>query len=107
MSDDLNLDELEVAKTEEDALPVQAEGEVDAGLEAVYDVPVKVTAVLGTSQMQIHQLLKLGRGAVVTLDRRVGEAVDIYVNDRLVARGEVMIVEDKLGVTMTEIVKSR
>lgn len=108
MSDDLNLEELESANTEgADDLPVQSEGEVDAGLEAVYDVPVKVTAVLGTSHMQIHQLLKLGRGAVVTLDRRVGEAVDIYVNDRLVARGEVMIVEDKLGVTMTEIVKSR
>jgi flagellar motor switch protein FliN/FliY len=74
-------------------------------LEAVYDVPVNVSAVLGKSTMQVSQLLKLGRGAVVELDRKVGEAIDIYVNDRLVARGEVVVVEDRLGVTMTEIVK--
>jgi flagellar motor switch protein FliN/FliY len=78
----------------------------DAGLEAVYDVPVTVRAVLGTTSMNISQLLKLGRGAGVELDRKVGDAVDVYVNDRLVARGEVVIVDDKLGVTMTEIVKN-
>lgn len=74
-------------------------------LGAVYDVPVQVSAVLGHASMQVSQLLKLGRGAVIELDRRVGEAIDIYVNDRLVARGEVVIVDDRLGVTMTEIVK--
>lgn len=79
----------------------------EAGLEAVYDVPVTVKAVLGTTSMNISQLLKLGRGAVVELDRKVGDAIDVYVNDRLVARGEVVIVDDKLGVTMTEIVKSQ
>ena len=75
-------------------------------LDAVNDIPVQVSAVLGRTSMQVSQLLKLGRGAVVELDRKVGEAVDIYVNNRLVARGEVVVVEDKLGVTMTEIVKS-
>ncbi len=75
-------------------------------LEAVYDVPVQISAVLGRSTMPVHQLLKLGRGAVVELDRRVGEAIDIYVNNRMVARGEVVIVDDHLGVTMTEIIKS-
>ena len=75
-------------------------------LDAVYDVPVQVSAVLGRTSMQVSQLLKLGRGAVVELDRKVGEAVDIYVNNRLVARGEVVVVEDRLGVTMTEIIKS-
>lgn len=73
---------------------------------AIYDIPVQISAVLGKSTMQVSQLLKLGRGAVVELDRKVGEAIDIYVNNRLVARGEVVVVEDKLGVTMTEIVKS-
>lgn len=73
---------------------------------AIYDIPVQVSAVLGRANMQVSQLLKLGRGAVVELDRKVGEAIDIYVNNRLVARGEVVVVEDKLGVTMTEIVKS-
>jgi flagellar motor switch protein FliN/FliY len=55
----------------------------------------------------VSQLLKLGRGAVVELDRKLGEAIDIYVNNRLVARGEVVMVDDdRLGVTMTEIVKA-
>lgn len=77
-----------------------------ADLEAVYDVPVTVQAILGKSAMEVSQLLRLGRGTVVQLDRKVGEAIDIYVNDRLVARGEVVLVEDRLGVTMTEIIKS-
>mgnify|MGYP000393561627 CR=1 FL=1 len=76
-------------------------------LDAVYDIPVQVSAVLGRATMQVSQLLKLGRGAVVELDRKLGEAVDIYVNNRLVARGEVVMVDDnRLGVTMTEIVKA-
>src|SRR3954453_472275 len=75
-------------------------------LEAVFDVPVKVSAVLGRSRMEVGDLLKLGPGQVLELDRKVGEAIDIYVNNRLVARGEVVLVEDKLGVTMTEIIKA-
>ena len=75
-------------------------------LEAVYDVPVTVSAVLGKSGMEVSQLLKLSKGTVVELDRKVGEAIDIYVNNRLVARGEVVLVEDRLGVTMTEIIKA-
>ena len=77
-----------------------------ADLEAVFDVNVNVSAILGKSTMEVSQLLKLGRGSVVELDRKIGEAIDIYVNDRLVARGEVVLVEDRLGITMTEIVKS-
>jgi flagellar motor switch protein FliN/FliY len=77
-----------------------------ADLEAVFDVPVHVSAVLGRSRMDVGELLKLGPGTVLELDRKVGEAIDIYVNDRLVARGEVVLVEDKLGVTMTEIIKA-
>ncbi len=85
-----------------DGLPIHAAAE----LEAVYDIPVQVSAVLGKATMQVNQLLKLGRGAVVELDRKVGEAIDIYVNNRLVARGEVVVVDERLGVTMTEIIKS-
>src|SRR3978361_749016 len=76
-----------------------------ADLEAVFDVPVKVSAVLGQARMDVGELLKLGPGTVLELDRKVGEAIDIYVNNRLVARGEVVLVEEKLGVTMTEIIK--
>jgi flagellar motor switch protein FliN len=75
-------------------------------LEAVFDVPVQVSAVLGRARMEIGELLKLGPGAVLELDRKVGEAIDIYVNNRLVARGEVVLVEEKLGVTMTEIIRA-
>ena len=75
-------------------------------LSAVYDVPVQVSAVLGKATMPVSQLLKLGRGAVVELDRKVGEAIDIYVNNRLVARGEIVVVDERLGVTMMEIVKA-
>ncbi len=74
-------------------------------LQAVYEIPVQVSAVLGKTSMPISNLLKLGRGAVIELERKVGEAIDIYVNDRLVAKGEVVIVEDKIGITMTEIIK--
>jgi flagellar motor switch protein FliN len=132
-NDDLELQELEnqdAVAGEDDmaaAMTAEAEEQIDenseqaddgimeadgdlartaADLEAVFDIPVHVSAVLGKSRMQVSQLLKLGRGAVVELDRKVGEAIDIYVNNRLVARGEVVVVEDRLGVTMTEIVKS-
>jgi flagellar motor switch protein FliN/FliY len=97
-----------------DALPAQSAAEeaveldeprTAQDLEAVFDVPVNVSAVLGKTHMEVSNLLKLGRGTVVELDRKVGEAIDIYVNDRLVARGEVVVVDDRLGVTMTEIVK--
>ena len=79
---------------------------IAADLEAVFDVPVQVSAVLGRARMEVGELLRMGPGTVLELDRRVGEAIDIYVNNRLVARGEVVLVEDKLGVTMTEIIKT-
>ena len=55
--------------------------------------------------MEVASLLRLNRGSVIELDRKVGEAIDIYVNNRLVARGEVVVVDERLGVTMTEIIK--
>jgi len=105
------LDELEnqEAEVEDSGVdPRIAEMETPLGardLDAVYQIPLQVSAALGKSTMQVSNLLKMGRGAVVELDRKVGEAIDIYVNNRLVARGEV-VVEDKLGVTMTEFIKS-
>ena len=72
----------------------------------MFDVPVNISAVLGKANMSVSQLLKLNKGSVLELDRKVGEAIDIFVNNRLVARGEVVLVEDRLGVTMTEIIKT-
>ncbi|TCH98657.1 flagellar motor switch protein FliN [Roseococcus sp. SYP-B2431] len=98
---------LDFEPTPPGATPPVERAPVQRDLEAVYDIPVQVSAVLGRATMQVSQLLKLGRGAVVELDRKLGEAVDIYVNNRLVARGEVVMVEDnRLGITMTEIVKA-
>lgn len=76
-----------------------------ADLEAVFDVPVRVSVVLGRTKMPVSSLLRLDTGTVIELDRQVGEAVEIFINDRLVARGEIVLVENRLGVTMTEIIK--
>ena len=106
MSDEpLALQELEPS-----GLPAPAEIEEQktaADLAPVFDVPVNISAVLGKAHISVAQLLKLGQGSILELDRKVGEAIDIYVNNRLVARGEVVVVDDRLGVTMTEIIKDR
>ena len=119
MSDDNDLDLPQFERSEDSGqAPVPAsapaphvdtladEDEKSAGdLTPVFDVPVNVSAVLGKTHIDINTLLKLKSGSVVELDRKVGEAIDIYVNNRLVARGEVVVVDDRLGVTMTEIIK--
>ncbi len=79
---------------------------IAADLKPVFDVPVSVQAVIGRTTIEVSKLLELSPGTVLELDRRVGEAIDIYVNSRLVARGEVVVVDDRLGVTMTEIIKN-
>lgn len=84
--------------------PVSAKSAAD--LEHVFDVPVNVSAVLGRTLIEVGDLMKLGPGTILELDRKVGEAIDIFVNDRLVARGEVVLVDERLGVTMTEIIKA-
>ena len=86
-------------------MPMEAEDKIATDLAPVFDVPVNISAVLGRTHLSVAQLLQLGQGSVLELDRKVGEAIDIYVNNRLVARGEVVIVDDRLGVTMTEIIK--
>lgn len=103
IENNLPLNELEASDADSGA-DKSSRGARD--LDAVYDVPVQVSAVLGRATMQVNQLLRLGRGAVVELDRKVGEAIDIYVNNRLIARGEVVVVDEHLGVTMTEIIKT-
>ena len=103
-SDDLKLDEFGPEGTPVGA-PTPPEEKAASDLQPVFDVPVSISAVLGRANMSVAQLLQLGQGSVLELDRKVGEAIDIYVNNRLVARGEVVIVDERLGVTMTEIIK--
>ena len=103
-TDDLSLEEF----GESTALNLADEGGEKSAVDLapVVDVPVNISAVLGKANMSVAQLLKLNKGSVLELDRKVGEAIDIFVNNRLVARGEVVVVEDRLGVTMTEIIKT-
>lgn len=82
------------------------EENVELTLEALYDVPVQVSAVLGGTTMPLSNILKLGKGAVIELERSVGEPIDIFVNNKKVAKGEIVIVDEKIGVTLTEVVES-
>ena len=86
-------------------MSMDMEDKTATDLAPVFDVPVSISAVLGRASMSVAQLLQLSSGSVLELDRKVGEAIGIYVNNRLVARGEVVIVDERLGVTMTEIIK--
>ncbi|GJM03916.1 MAG: hypothetical protein DHS20C08_24170 [Rhodomicrobium sp.] len=113
MSEDTKTDEnleltefSETSKGEGENTPATDTPKQLEDLQAVFDVPVKISAVLGRTQIEISDLLDLDEGDVIELDRKVGEAIDLYVNNRLVARGEVVLVDDKLGVTMTEIIST-
>ena len=114
MENNLELDELRESTLVDDEPILRKESNSDdfdipnstSDLEAVYDIPVKVSAILGKTNMKVSQLMKLNKGAIIELDKKVGEAIDIYVNNSLVARGEVVVVDEKLGITMTEIVKT-
>lgn len=107
MSDnDLKLDEFGPSDMPLADMGMEIEDKTASDLAPVFDVPVSISAVLGRATMSVAQLLQLQSGSVLDLDRKVGEAIDIFVNNRLVARGEVVVVEDRLGVTMTEIIKT-
>ena len=112
-TNDLNLPDLtqggvpaSPSRNSHNADAVDARDKIAADLKPVFDVPVSVQAVIGRTTIEVSRLLELNEGSVLELDRRVGEAIDIYVNSRLVARGEVVVVDDRLGVTMTEIIKN-
>lgn len=77
----------------------------NGGDDAVYDVDVEVYAVLGTATLPIAQLLKLGRGAVVELERKVNDPIDLYVNQRRVATADVGVSDDRLIVTIIDVLK--
>ena len=105
ISDDIEMESEGDSDAEFPTFDLEGDDAVEK-LEAIYDVPVQVSAVLGKTSMPISQLIRLGRGAILELDRKVGESVDVVVNNRLVARGEVVLVDERIGITMTEIIKS-
>ncbi|MGE4245273.1 MAG: flagellar motor switch protein FliN [Parvibaculaceae bacterium] len=88
-------------------MPVATEGTGARNLDVVMRIPVTVQVILGSTTMPVSNLMKLSRGSVLALDNKVGEPVDVVVNGRVVARGEVVVVEEgsgRLGVALTEIV---
>lgn len=94
-----------------DEIPPQRPAQPEEGrnLDAILRIPITLQVVLGSATMPVANLLKLGRGAVVPLDHRVGEPVDVIVNGRIVARGEVVVVEDdtsRFGVSLTEVINA-
>jgi flagellar motor switch protein FliN/FliY len=92
-----------------DGLPMGKSDDPDptvtkADLDPVLNVPITVTAILGHTELPISDVLKLAPGSIIELDRAVGEPIDIYINDRIVARGEVVLVDERLGVTLSEVI---
>lgn len=98
------LEDFGAAPTPDEVIPASPPSSLDE-LEAVFDVPVKVKAVLGGARVPVGELIQMRSGSVLELDRRVGEPVDVFVNGRLIARGELVLIDGLLGVTLTEIVK--
>ncbi len=75
-----------------------------AGLDVVMDVPLRLSVEIGSTQLLVREILQLAKGSIVELDRMNGEPADIYVNERLVARGEVTVIDEKLAVKVVEVV---
>lgn len=101
MDTDADLDAAPAAETRDAA--------ATPSLDAILSIPVTVQVVLGTTSMPVARLMKLGRGAVITLDQKVGAPVSVLVNGRVIARGEVVVVDEdnsRFGVTLTEIVSA-
>ena len=89
--------------------PALPDGQAGGNMDRVLRIPVTLKVLLGTASMPIFQLTKLGRGAVIPLDRRVGEPVDVMINGRIIARGEIVVLDEegsRFGVTLTEMIDS-
>lgn len=74
-------------------------------LKTLNEVPLTVSAVLGTKNITVEELLKCTQGTIIELEKQVGEPVDLYVNGKIIAKGEIVLVGEKIGITLTEIVK--
>ena len=101
MSDELQVQEEEALQPEQAEQAEQAE-QVDLSL--LMEIPLQVTVELGRAKMTVENLLRLTQGSVVELNRVTGEPLDIYVNDRLVARGEAVVVKEKFGVRIIDVI---
>lgn len=104
MSKNTTLDE---KKQDNEKQKKNLKQEIDKNLtiDSLYNIPVNISVVLGKTNMQLNDLLKLSKGAVVELNKGVNELVDVYANNEKIAKGEIVVVDDnKIGVTLTQIV---
>jgi len=121
--DDVDMDTFDAEKEMMEALAEEAAGKAgqvappqalpalsgtkthqDANLDRILDIPLVLSAQLGNARMLIKDLLQLGQGSIVELDKLAGEPLEVLVNDRLVARGEVVMVNEKFGIRLTDVV---
>ena len=82
----------------------ETENKQNYDFDLILDIPLEVKAELGRSKMLVNDLLQLGQGSILELDRKIGEQIDIYVSEKLVARGEVVVVDEKFGIRLTDII---
>ena len=87
-----------------DALTADANGNGDLNLDVILDVPVSLSLEVGRARIPIRNLLQLNQGSVVELERAAGEPLDLYVNGTLIAQGEVVVINDRFGVRLTDVV---
>lgn len=87
-------------------LKVVEENTVEKSLDAILDIPLKVSVELGRTKILVQDLIKLHKGSVIELSKLAGEALEVLVNDKVVAKGEVIVINDKFGVRLTDIVSS-
>ena len=87
-------------------LKIVADSSIESQLSYVLDIPLKVTVELGRTKILVQDLIRLHKGSVIELSKMAGEALEILVNDKVVAKGEVIVVNEKFGVRLTDIVSS-
>jgi flagellar motor switch protein FliN/FliY len=108
MVDDIQKDDVQENIQEPEFINLQDENSMATprGMEFLLDIPVELTVQLGTSRMLIKELLQLGQGSVVELEKLAGEPMEILANSKLIARGEVVVVNEKFGVRLTDIIST-
>ena len=104
MSEEVKTSGQEVQTPDFEDLKDETNEAVSRDIDFLLDIPVEITVQLGTSRMLIKELLQLGQGSVVELDKLAGEPMEILANSRLIARGEVVVVNEKFGVRLTDII---
>ncbi len=100
-AEEAKFEELKTEKTEKD---VKSENAPTRDIDFLLDIPLEITVELGRKKMPIRELLQLGQGSVIELEKIAGEPMEILVNNKLVARGEVVVVNEKFGVRLTDII---